>query len=334
MRLPNGYGSIKKLQGKRRRPYQVCLGCQYQLIDGQLKQSRPILGYYQTKKEALEALAAYHKDPFDVGKNPTFADLYDKFISEKTRSKACIGAYRAAFKRCSAVHDAPIRDIRPGQLQHILDTNADASASTLHNMKLVITGIYSYAMRNAFIQKDISAYIKIHDHAAPKVERKVFTPSEISALWDMPQSAARDCTLILLYTGWRVSELLTMTADNIDLNRRILKGGVKTKAGKDRVVPIHPRIYDLVAASMPFGISYRIIRDWMQKYTGHTCHDTRHTFISELQSRGADEICIERLVGHASKSITDKVYTHKDIAELRAAVELIAYKDITLSEMA
>ena len=63
----------------------------------------------------------------------------------------------------------------------------------------------------------------------------------------------------------------------------------------------------------------------------HIPHDTRHTFISELQSRGADHICIERLVGHASKGITDTVYTHKDIQELRRTVEMIAYKDIQMN---
>lgn len=74
------------------------------------------------------------------------------------------------------------------------------------------------------------------------------------------------------------------------------------------------------------------IRAWMKQNTGHICHDTRHTFISELQSRGADHICIERLVGHSSHGITDKVYTHKDIHELRKAVELVEYKDITVTK--
>jgi hypothetical protein len=32
-----------------------------------------------------------------------------------------------------------------------------------------------------------------------------------------------------------------------------------------------------------------------------------------------------------SKGVTDKVYTHKDIAELRSTVELVQYKDITMS---
>ena len=79
---------------------------------------------------------------------------------------------------------------------------------------------------------------------------------------------------------------------------------------------------------MPFDISYPAFFEWMKSNTGHIPHDTRHTFISELQSRGADHICIERLVGHSSKGVTDKVYTHKDIQELRQTVELLAYKDI------
>ncbi len=51
--------------------------------------------------------------------------------------------------------------------------------------------------------------------------------------------------------------------------------------------------------------------------------DLRHTFTSLLDSTGANPICIDRLVGHVSKSINSRTYTHKDIEELRTAVELI-----------
>lgn len=57
--------------------------------------------------------------------------------------------------------------------------------------------------------------------------------------------------------------------------------------------------------------------------TQHTIHDCRHTFTSLLDSAGANPICIDRLVGHASKNITSKVYTHKDIEELRTTIESI-----------
>ena len=42
-----------------------------------------------------------------------------------------------------------------------------------------------------------------------------------------------------------------------------------------------------------------------------------------MDSAGANLVCIQRLAGHASKGITAKVYTHKDLDELREAVELI-----------
>ena len=55
----------------------------------------------------------------------------------------------------------------------------------------------------------------------------------------------------------------------------------------------------------------------------HSPHDCRYTFTSLLDSAGANEVCIDRLVGHALKSLTKRTYTHKDIEELCAAIELI-----------
>ena len=42
-----------------------------------------------------------------------------------------------------------------------------------------------------------------------------------------------------------------------------------------------------------------------------------------MNNAGANKVSIQRIMGHASKDITDKVYTHKDIAELKKAVDLI-----------
>ena len=109
----------------------------------------------------------------------------------------------------------------------------------------------------------------------------------------------------------------------IDLTDYIYTGGSKTAAGKDRKVPMHHRIQP-IAERYPHGFSvcYGVYYKWI-KATGHTPHDTRHTFVSRLQTAGADHVCIERLVGHASHGVTDKIYTHKDIDELRRTVELL-----------
>ena len=55
----------------------------------------------------------------------------------------------------------------------------------------------------------------------------------------------------------------------------------------------------------------------------HTPHETRHTFRSRLDSAGANKVCIDLMMGHKSKEVGEKVYTHKTLSELRTAIELI-----------
>ena len=40
-----------------------------------------------------------------------------------------------------------------------------------------------------------------------------------------------------------------------------------------------------------------------------------------MDSAGANQVCIDRLIGHASGSLTTRTYTHKTIEELRQAIE-------------
>lgn len=55
----------------------------------------------------------------------------------------------------------------------------------------------------------------------------------------------------------------------------------------------------------------------------HTPHDCRHTFASMLDSRGANKVAIKIMIGHSIQDITDRIYTHKDVEELRENIELI-----------
>ena len=337
MRLPNGYGSVTKVKGKLRRPWRVFLGAEYSSDGVTLTTKRRILGYYATKQEALDALHAYHLDPIDLDSRTTFADVYSRWIAEKELavSTTTITSYNAAYRKCVTVHDMPVNKIKLAHLQAVLDAYPKLSRSSLDNIIVVMKGVFSFSMKHELISKDPTAYVTIHAYADSTGKHKPFTAREIAALWAMPQSKERDITIILLYTGWRIRELLEMPLEKIDMQALTMTGGKKTKAGKDRVVPIHSSIVPIVeqhlSDPMPFDMAYSSIYEWMLANTGHMCHDTRHTFISELQSRGADKVCVERIVGHTSKDITDKIYTHKDIAELRRTVELIQYKDITMS---
>lgn len=151
-----------------------------------------------------------------------------------------------------------------------------------------------------------------------------------------------DSVLIYIYSGWRISELILMPASDIDLQAGAFRGGLKTKSGKNRIVPIHSKIRGFVenrlagnrenalflSKGSPISVP-AYLKLFKKTLTSigvtsyHTPHDCRHTFTSLLDSAGANQVCIDRLIGHTSKSLTTRTYTHKDIEELRQAIELI-----------
>ena len=73
--------------------------------------------------------------------------------------------------------------------------------------------------------------------------------------------------------------------------------------------------------------SYQYYQFWneiMKRFNmEHTPHECRHTFRSRLDSANANKKCIDMLMGHKSKEVGERVYTHKTLEELKYAIELI-----------
>ena len=114
-----------------------------------------------------------------------------------------------------------------------------------------------------------------------------------------------------------------------------MQGGLKTKSGKDRIVPIHSSIFQIVEKRVEQGnkqlfgdlskSQYYIYWNAVMKKlnTEHTPHECRHTFRTMLDNVGANKKCIDLIMGHKSKDVGERVYTHKTIEQLKAAIELI-----------
>ena len=337
MRNPNGYGSVVKLSGNRRNPFVV------RKTTGWNDKGHPVyltIGYYPTREDGMIALAEYNKNPYDVDiRNITLKKLFEKW-SETILPKLGSSLQRSlksAYKHVKKLDELKYRDIRSFQMQDTID-NCGYGYSTQAAIKNLWGYLDRFAMEVDVIQKMYSVLTT----SAPVEEshKEPFTEDEIKILWDHADEPWVDTILIMLYSGWRILEFCTLKTADIDLNDQIMKGGVKTRTGKNRIVPIHSAIFPLIkarfnptseffltdknGAPIPEHQYREIFKETLSKYgITHNPHETRHTFRTRLDSAGANKKCIDLMMGHKSKDIGERVYTHKTILELQTAIELI-----------
>ena len=340
MRNPNGYGSVVELNGKRRKPFAVRITIGW---DNNGKQKYKYLGTFATKKEAEHHLVHYNENPYNIEiQSITFLEVYEKWKNEKFETvghSAQLG-YIAAFKKSEPLHSIKFVDLKASHLQEIV-LNPDVKYGTKRKIKVLFNQLYNYAMKNDIVSKDYSKYIDIGKNTEEN-DRRPFTSEEIERLWELVKEHEWiDTILIMIYTGFRIGELLEIKNSDVDLENRIVKGGLKTEVGKDRIVPIHSKIIDFIKERMNPENEYLIVnsKGEQMKYNNycrekfeplmeqlgmkHKPHDTRHTFATLLSNAESNKTSIKKLIGHNSYTTTEKFYTHKDIEELRKAVEKI-----------
>lgn len=340
MKLPNGYGSVFKLGGNRRRPWAVRVTVGW-TEEG--KQIYKYVGYYKTKAEAMQALAEYHKDPAAFDPSLTLAELRNRWresvaytkLSAKTQE-----SYDIAWKHLSALGGMSIRDIRASHLQAVIDGMAakGLSHSSCHKVKVLAGLLFKVALADGIVNHNYAELIVLPERENKK--KDIFSDFEIKALERLAETDIWAGTiLILIYTGMRISELLTLTKFNVDLDRMLITGGVKTDAGKNRIVPIHPKIQEYVRWWYDQPGSHLITRNGEPIRTNYyrtylyyptleragvrrlTPHATRHTFGTLLDRAGVNTKHIQELMGHADYSTTANIYTHPDVEALRKAIE-------------
>jgi integrase len=340
MRFPNGYGSVYKLSGKRRRPFIVRKTTGW---DDNGKQTYQTIGYYESRPKAMAALAEFNKNPYTIEASTiTFAEIYGKW-SERRFDKLAesnIRAYKMAYNLSIPLYDLKFVDIRTEHLQDIID-DCGKGYDTLRKIRVLFNQLYDYAMEHDIVTKKYADYVEMPEKEDTG-SREPFTKNEIQSLWhNIDRLDFIDTILIMIYTGLRISELLLIKNANINLNERCMKGGIKTAAGKNRIIPINKKLLPLIKKRFDQGNEFLIVnfKNEQMKYDNyyrekwiptieqlemkHTPHDCRHTCATLLDNAGANKLSIKRILGHASQDITDKIYTHKDIEELIKAIDLI-----------
>lgn len=331
MKNPNGYGTVTKLSGNRRKPYIVKEG-----ISGRQK---PI-GYAATREEGLIMLANYNNDPWDIETDKiTFQELYDLWLEKRAvkLGESNRSSLKSAYKHCSKLNKMKYKQIKSYQMQDCIDS-CGCGYSTQGAIKNLFGHLDRFAMELDIISKCCSDLLT--SDPIPETSKEIFTDEEVSRLWENEKLEWVDSVLFFLYTGFRISEMIALKTKAVDLEAQTMTGGTKTAAGKNRIVPIHSKIQHIVQKRVEQSKSgylfeyngkklnqtqYRALwAEIMEKLKmQHTPHECRHTFRSRLDSAGANKVCIDRIMGHKSKGTGERVYTHKNIEELKLNIELI-----------
>lgn len=342
MRLPNGFGSVHKLSGKRRNPWRA------RKLDGYDEEGKAIyinLGCYKTRAEGLQALSDFNDDPYSIdAATITFKAVYDKWrlsTPYKKLSKKRKNNYRAAFNNCKTLHAKKMREIKSidieGTIKAIPTEWGKETAKTLCNK------LFEFSLKHEIVKKNYAKLSDVEINIQPSTMHKPFTPEEIQTLWDNINIPFADMVLAAIYGGWRPQEIAILKTADTDIDNLAIEGGMKSEAGRNRIVPVHNKIIGIIknrynpkneylftdptakiADHMNYNkYKYRFNKVMKALGMDHTPHDTRHTFVTMAKEADLDEYCIKLIVGHAIEDVTEKVYTHRRVETLRREINKI-----------
>ena len=278
-----------------------------------------------------------HSHAVEVKKetDKTFAQVYELFFdwkygenAKKKLSEQSKNSTRAAFKNCKLLHDKIYREITLDEMQACLNSCPLKEAS-IENMLSLLKQMGRFAEPRDLCEKNYAQFLVMPD--AEGDEGGVpFSESDLKLLWHHKDDPVVEFILIMCYSGYRVNAYKSL---EVNLEKKYFRGGLKTTAGKGRFVPIHSAILPLVERRLDqygklIGNTDNFRQDMYDTLSQfginrHTPHDCRHTFSSLCEKYEVKENDRKRMLGHKFQDVTNAVYGHRDLEELRTEIEKI-----------
>ncbi len=232
-----------------------------------------------------------------------------------------------------------VKDITSDYIKEFLKIrgNSESTSTVAHNLT-VIKNFHKYLIKENIVKEDVSLFI-----SRPKLQKRLpraLTVEEVDLLLDITLNTPFDyrnkAMLELMYgAGLRVSELVSLTLNQIDLENGLIR--IMGKGRKEREIPIGE--YGVYYLKLYLEHRGMLIKNHRQEdalfLNNHgkqitrqgffkilkqllldkglnpdvSPHTLRHSFATHLLSYGADLRSIQEMLGHSDISTT-KVYTH------------------------
>lgn len=347
---PNGTGSVYKLPGNRKKPWTVVIT--------KPGQKRTYGGFYETKAEAVVAAARLSEEGISDRHNDTVQNVYDIWSKKHFEGLTEWGkqGYKTAWTYFTDIKHIKIRDIKTDHLQSVIDKAIakGKSRGICEKIRNLASQLCKHAMQQDLINKNYAQFLVLPKQETK--EKEIFSDKEIEILFAHSDDKNVRIILALIYTGFRLDELLSVEISNVSMDDGYLIGGEKSEAGKDRIVPINEKIRPFIEewyedASLkkykyllvnnvgnkinPNNFRnrcfYKVLGDLgfqpyidkehpASKFARLTPHSTRHTFASLAVRAGIQPEVLQKLIGHAKYETTADIYVHDNIDQLKDGI--------------
>lgn len=299
-----------------------------------------------------EALAAFYsrkgdivKGKFDLHKvkpSPLFEDFANKYLewaeanhrSYKTFDKPRIKCLLTFFKgkRLHEINSWIIDKFKQTRKQNV-------SPSTVNLDLAVLSSIFSRAIVWGLLKDHPMKGRKVEKLPTESQKERILTEDEEEVLLASSSGWLRDIIILALDTGMRLSELIHLKWEDVDLTRQFLTVR-NTKSGRDRKIPLTLRvILTLLNRKKSPGATEHIFPHgqgnqlWRVRSAfvrllkrinikGLRFHDLRHTFATKLITQGVDLATVQKLLGHQDIRMTQR-YSHPSSDDMKKAIRIL-----------
>lgn len=277
-----------------------------------------------------------------MSKEPYKNEYIEKYIDylkyERKLSENTILSYQNDLNKFNLFFKNNLLYLNYQNIQDYLANIKELNTRTIAHTLTVINSFYNFLLEEKLIKENPCTNI-----SSPKLNHKLpnyLTEEEIDNLLNInlftPYDYRNKAMLELLYaTGLRISELVSLTLSDIDLENSFLR--IFGKGKKERIVPIsnvalkhlniylkeyRPVILNNTSSNYIFisNAKKNITRQGFFKILKNECkragieknvspHVLRHSFATHLLKHGADLRIIQELLGHEDISTT-QIYAH------------------------
>lgn len=282
------------------------------------------------------------------GDSITLKELFDQWEPTHQRSRSTMDCYRAGFRLFAPLWSVSMADLDVDDLQDCLD-DAVAGRRTRENARAALGLVYKYGIPRNVIPKDrnLAAFLRITEPGGDK--RPGLSMEELDLVRKAAAAGDAVAAVVLChcYLGFRPAALLALTVADYDAEKRCFTGGIKTEAGKGRIVPVSPKIqphvdalvaaagdgyvFGRLGAQMSLavyrsqfyelldrcGIQNPVDEDGRHRLTPHACRHTFATLMKRASGSDADKLA---LIGHTSAGQL-RDYQDAPIEDLRAITD-------------